>query len=69
MSKKLLIMKKITTPKFNNSFSEIFVGTLKEAKLVTTTDISDFTTTTRFDEKLRKINNKASSNKAKHLEG
>ena len=44
---------------------EYFAERLKQTKLTTKDDITDFVKETYFDEKLRNINTKATSNKAK----
>ena len=51
--------KYVTTPEFNKLRAENFTARLKEANLVTKSD---------FDEKLRIINRKITSNKTKYLE-
>ena len=44
---------------------EYFAERLKQTKLTTKDDITDFVKETYFDEKLRNINAKATSNKTK----
>ena len=57
--------KDITAQEFNMLTVEYFAERLKQTKLTTKDDITDFVKETYFDEKLRNINTKATSNKAK----
>ena len=50
--------KHITTPEFNNLAARVFTARLARANLVTKTD---------FDIELKKISNRVTSNKSKHL--
>ena len=59
--------KYITTTEFNKLTKEYFAERLKQVNLASKTDISDFLKRTGFDKKLRKINNKVTSSKAKNL--
>ena len=59
--------KYITTTEFNKLTKEYFAERLKQVNLASKTDISDFLKRTGFDKKLRKINNKVTSSKAKDL--
>ena len=60
--------KYITTQKFNKSYSENFAARLKQANLATKADITDFLEQTNFDDKLKNLNKKATSNKTISLE-
>ena len=59
--------KYITTSEFNQFSETIFDHRLKLRNLVSKSDIANFITKTCFDEKLRNINKKVTSNKTKHL--
>ena len=50
--------KYITSPEFNKLLAEVFDARLKQADLVTKTD---------FDDKLKSLNQKITSNKTKYL--
>ena len=60
--------KYITTQKFNKLYSENFAARLKQANLATKADITDFLEQTNFDDKLKNLNKKATSNKTISLE-
>ena len=60
--------KYITTQKFSRLTSKNFAAILKQANLVSKNDISDFTKKTDFDDKLKNINKKVTSNKTRHME-
>ena len=59
--------KYITTPEFNQLTGESFTARLKQANFTTKGDISDFVKKTDFDENLKNLTKKVSSNKSKHL--
>ena len=54
--------KYITTPEFNKLTAENFTARSKQAKLATKGDIADFV---NFDDKLKNLIKKVSSNKSK----
>ena len=58
--------KYITATEYNKLTKESFAGRLKQANLSSKNDIADFVKKTDFDEKLRQINNKVTSNKLRH---
>ena len=60
--------KNITTPEFSKFTAENFATRLTQKKLAIKAGIDDFVEKTNFDDKLRKLNKKVTSNKAKHLE-
>ena len=55
--------KYITTPKFNELTAEHFTARLKQANLPTKGDITDFVKRAHFDDKLKNLNKKVTSNK------
>ena len=55
--------KYITTPKFNRFTAEHFTAKLKQANLATKGDITDFVKRIHFDNKLKNLNKKVTSNK------
>ena len=59
--------KYITTPEFNKLRAENFTARLKQATLETKGDIADFVKKTDFNDKLKNLNKKVTSNKPKHL--
>ena len=59
--------KYITTPEFNKLTVENFTARLKQANLASKGDITDFAKKTDFDDKLKNLNKKVTSNKSKHL--
>lgn len=63
--KKLLITQLRILKKFNNFLGEIVDEKLKEAKFTAKADTPDFTEKTYFDEKIREVNNKVTSNQTK----
>ena len=60
--------KYITTQEFNNLTTENFAARLKQANLTTKAGIDDFVEKTDFDDKLKNLSKKATSNKTKHVE-
>ena len=60
--------KYITTQEFNKLTAENFAARLAQAKLAFKADIDDFVQKTNFDEKLKNVNKKVTSNKTKHVE-
>ena len=60
--------KYITTQEFNKLTAENFAARLAQAKLAFKADIDDFVRKTNFDEKLKNVNKKVTSNKTKHVE-
>ena len=58
----------ITTNKFNKLTARNIAARLKLANLAFNTDIYDFVERTDFDDKLKNLNKKVTSNKTKHLE-
>ena len=56
------------TPKNNRFFSTLFDERLKQATLEVKTDRVDFIEKVYFQGKLKNINKKLTSNKAKHVE-
>ena len=59
--------KYITTPEFNQLTAENFAARLAQANLASKNDIANFIKKTDFDDKLKNLNKKVTSNKAKHL--
>ena len=59
--------KYITIPEFNKLRAENFTARLKQTNLVTKGDITDFIEKTNFDDKLKNLNNKVTSNKSQHV--
>ena len=59
--------KYITTPEFNKLTVENFAARLKQANLATKGNIADFVKKADFDDKLKHLNKKVTSNKSKHL--
>ena len=55
--------KYVTTKKFNRLLAENYTASLKQANLATKSDIDDFVEKTGFDDKLRNLNKKVTSNK------
>ena len=60
--------KYIITQEFNKLTSETFEARLKQANLATKAETADFAKKTDFDNKLKSLNKKITSNKAKHVE-
>ena len=56
----------ITAQECNNLALQSFAARLPQAKLASKNDIDDFVKTTNFDDKLKNLNKKATSNKGKH---
>ena len=59
--------KYITTQEFKNFLSENFVPSLAQANLASKNDISALVRKKDFDDKLKNLNKKVTSNKSKHL--
>ena len=59
--------KYITTPEFNKLTVENFAARLAQANLASKSDIANFVKKTDFDDKLKNLNKKVTSNKTKHL--
>ena len=59
--------KYITTPEFNKLTVENFVARLAQANLSSKSDIANFVKKTDFDDKLKNLNKRVTSNKTKHL--
>ena len=59
--------KYITTQEFNKLTAENFATRLAQAKLATETRIDDFIEETHFDDKLKSLNEKVTSNKTKRV--
>ena len=57
----------VTTTIFNKLKKENFAERLKQANLASKNDIADFVRRTDLDRKLRKTNNKVTSNKIKYV--
>ena len=58
----------ITTPEFNNKLTaENFAERLAQANLASKNDIANFVEKTDFDDKLKNLNKKVTSNKTKHV--
>ena len=64
----IILIKYVTTNDFNKFSGTILDERLKQAKLATKTDITDFITKTYFNNKLKNTNKQATSNKTKYLE-
>ena len=60
--------KYVTTPKFNKLTKGNFAKRLKQTNLASKNNIADFVKNRDFDEKLRKVNNKVTTNETKHVE-
>ena len=56
-----------TTPEFKKLKAENFAARLAQADLASKSDIADFVKNTNFDDKLKNLNKKVTSNKSKHL--
>ena len=72
---KLLIMMMINILLLKNSvslvskfMSENFAARLAQTNLVSNNDIADFVKKSDFDDKLKNLNKKVTSNKARHIE-
>ena len=59
--------KYITNPTFNKLTAEHFTARLKQANLVTKDGITDFVKKRDFDNKLKNLNERVTSNKIKHV--
>ena len=59
--------KYITTQKFNKLTSDNFTSRLEKASLANKNDISNFVEKTDFDNELKTLNKKVTSNKTKHI--
>ena len=59
--------KYLTTPEFNKLTAENFAARLAQANLATKNDIANLVNKTDFDDKLKTLNKKITSNKTKHL--
>ena len=59
--------KYITTPEFNKLTSENFAARLKQANLASKSVIAALVKKTDFDDKLKTLNKKITSNKTKHV--
>ena len=59
--------KYFTTQEFNKLTVQIFAARLAEAILASKTDIADFVKKADFDDKLKNLNKKVTSNKTKHV--
>ena len=63
----MTIVKHITIPKVNKLTAENFASRLAQANLAGKNDIVNFLKKTDFDDKLKHLNKKVTSNKTKHL--
>ena len=59
--------KYITTPEFNKLVAENFAVRLAQANLASKNDIANFLKKANFDDKLKSLNKKYTSNKTKHV--
>ena len=59
--------KYITTPEFHKLTAENFAAWLAQASLASKNDIANFVNETDFDDKLKNLNKKVTSNETKHL--
>ena len=59
--------KYITTPELNKLTAENFAARLAQANLASKSDIANFVKKTDFDDKLKNLNKKVTSNKTKQL--
>ena len=59
--------KYITTPEFNKLTGENFAARVAQASLASKSDIANFVKKAGFDDKLKNLNKKVTSNKIKHL--
>ena len=57
----------MTSQEFNKLTSENFTARVKQANLVSKSDIANFVKNTDFDDKLKNLNKKITSNKTKHV--
>ena len=57
----------ITTPEFNKLTGENFAARLAQANLASKNDIANFVKKTDFDDTLKELNKKITSNKTKHV--
>ena len=60
--------KYITTPEFNKLRAENFLARFAKANLATKSDIANCLNKTDFDDKLKNLNKKVTSNKTKYVE-
>ena len=63
----IIINISITIQEFNKLTSENFEAWLAQANLATKADIDDFVKQTHFNDKLKNLNKKVTSNKTKHV--
>ena len=59
--------KYITTPEFNKLTGEDFIARLKQGNLGTKGDIADFVKKADFEDKLKNLNKKVTSNKSQYV--
>ena len=59
--------KYITTTEFNNLTAETFTARLKQANVATKGDVANFVEKVDFNDQLKDLNKKVTSNKSKHL--
>ena len=64
---KYLTIVNITTPEFNKKTIETFASRLAQVNLASKTDIANLVRKTDFDDKLKNLNKKVTSNKTKHV--
>ena len=64
---KYLTIVNITTPEFNKVTIETIASRLAEVNLASKTDIANLVRKTDFDDKLKNLNKKVTSNKTKHV--
>ena len=57
----------IITDEFNKLFAENFAVRLAQVELATKADIADFVYLLHFDDNLKNLNKKVTSNKSKHV--
>ena len=64
---KYLTIVNITTPEFNKVTIETFASRLAQVNLASKTHIANLVRKTDFDDKLKNLNKKVTSNKTKHV--
>ena len=67
MRTKYLTIVNITTREFNKVTIETIASRLAEVNLASKTDIANLVRKTDFDDKLKNLNKKVTSNKTKHV--
>ena len=64
----IIMINILLTQEFNKLMTDSFAARLKQANLATNADIDDSIEKTDFDDKLKNLSKKVTSNKTKHVE-